>query len=71
MLARVSSVTFQVAWGAIPLGSLLAAVLLQSLSPAVTMGIVAALLAVTAVAATADRSMRGAGSATDPGGTTA
>jgi predicted MFS family arabinose efflux permease len=66
MLARVSSVSFQVAWGAIPLGSLLAGVLLSSLSPVATMGIAASLLAVTAVAATAARSMRRAGSATDP-----
>ena len=66
MLARVSSVSFQVAWGAIPLGSLLAGVLLSSLSPVTTMGIAASLLAVTAVVATAARSMRRAGSATDP-----
>lgn len=66
MLARVSSVSFQVAWGAIPLGSLLAGVLLSSLSPVTTMGIAASLLAVTAVAATAARSMRRAGSASDP-----
>lgn len=66
MLARVSSVSFQVAWGAIPLGSLLAAVLLQSVSPAATLGITASLLAVTAVVATAARPMRRAGSATDP-----
>jgi predicted MFS family arabinose efflux permease len=65
MLARVSSVSFQVAWGTIPLGSLLAGVLLQSLSPVATMGITASLLAVTTIVATAARSMRRAGSATD------
>ena len=66
MLARVSSVTFQVAWGAIPVGSLLAGILLSSLSPTATMGIAAAVLAVTAVAATAARSLRQAGSPADP-----
>jgi len=66
MLARVSSVTFQVAWGAVPIGSLLAAVLLSSLSPAATMGIAASLVALTAAASTAAGSMRHAGSAADP-----
>ena len=66
MLARASSVSLQIAWGAIPLGSLLAGVLLESLSPDAVMGIVAAAVAVTAVAATAAPTMRHAGSPRDP-----
>lgn len=65
VLARVSSVTFQVAWGAIPLGSLLAAALLRSMSATRVAVIIAIALAVTAAAATASASMRRAGSAAD------
>lgn len=67
ILARVSSVTFQIAWGAIPFGSLLAAVLLGSLSAARVIVIIAVALAVTAAAATASASVRGAGGMADRG----
>jgi len=66
MLARVSSVVFQVAWGVIPLGSLLAGGLLMAMSPASVMAIVALLLGLTAILATTSRPLRNAGSATDP-----
>jgi hypothetical protein len=66
MLARVSSVTLQIAWGAIPLGSLLAAALLGSMSATRVAVIIAVALAVTATAATASASVRGAGGRTDP-----
>jgi MFS family permease len=66
MLARVSSVAFQVAWGVMPLGSLLAGGLLAAISPANVMAIVALLLGLTAIIATASRPMRSAGSASDP-----
>jgi predicted MFS family arabinose efflux permease len=61
MLGRTSSVTLQVAWGVIPLGSLLAGFLLQVLSPSGAIGVVAAGMAGTAVAATALAPVRDAG----------
>ena len=42
MMGRTSSVAVQMAWGVIPLGSLLAGFLLQVLSPAAAMAVVAA-----------------------------
>jgi hypothetical protein len=67
MLARVSSVTFQIAWGAIPLGSLLAAALLGSMSATRVAVIISVVLAVTAAAATVSASVRGAGGTADRG----
>ena len=61
LLGRTSSVALQVAWGVIPLGSLLAGFLLQELSPSAVMTVVAAGMAVTAVAATALTPIRHAG----------
>jgi predicted MFS family arabinose efflux permease len=61
MMARTSSVSLQVAWGVVPLGSLLAGFLLQVLSPPAAMAVVAAGMAVTAVAATALAPVRNAG----------
>jgi MFS family permease len=61
MLGRVSSLSVQIAWGVIPLGSLLAGFLLQVMSPAATMAAAAAGMAVTALAATATRPIRRAG----------
>ena len=61
LLGRTSSVAVQIGWGAIPLGSLLAGVLLQALTPAATMALIAAGMAVTAVAATALPPIRDAG----------
>jgi MFS family permease len=61
LLGRTSSVALQVAWGVIPLGSLLAGFLLQALSPAATMTAVAAGMAVTAAAATVLAPVRDAG----------
>jgi hypothetical protein len=61
LLGRTSSVAMQIAWGVIPLGSLLAGFLLQALSPAAAMTIVAAGMAVTAAAATAVGPVRDAG----------
>ena len=61
LLGRTSSVALQVAWGVIPLGSLLAGFLLQALSPAATMTVVAAGMAVTALAATVVAPVRDAG----------
>jgi Transmembrane secretion effector len=61
MMARTSSVSLQVAWGVIPLGSLLAGFLLQVLSPPAAMAVVAAGMAGTAVAATALAPVRNAG----------
>jgi hypothetical protein len=54
-------VALQVAWGVIPLGSLLGGFLLQAVSPAAAMTVVAAGMAVTAVAATALAPVRDAG----------
>lgn len=65
MLARVSSVTFQIAWGVIPLGSLLAGVLLGSMSASRVAVILSVTLAVTAAAATLSAAVRGAGGAAD------
>ncbi len=53
LLGRTSSVAVQIAWGVTPLGSLLAGFLLQALSPAEALAVVAAGRAVTAAAATA------------------
>jgi MFS family permease len=61
LLGRTSSVTLQIGWGAIPLGSLLAGFLLQALAPATTVALIAAGMAVTAVAATALAPIRDAG----------
>jgi MFS family permease len=61
LMGRTSSVSLQVAWGVIPLGSLLAGFLLQVLSPPPAMAIVAAGMAVTAIAATALAPVRSAG----------
>jgi predicted MFS family arabinose efflux permease len=61
LLGRTSSVAVQVAWGVIPLGSLLAGFLLQAFSPSAAMTLVAAGMAVTALAATALAPVRGAG----------
>jgi MFS family permease len=61
LLGRTSSVSVQIAWGVIPLGSLLAGYLLQALSPSVTMTVVTAGMGLTAVAATALAPIRHAG----------
>jgi len=61
LLGRTSSVALQVAWGVIPLGSLLAGFLLQALSPAAAMTVVAAGMAATALAATVLPPVRDAG----------
>ena len=61
LLGRTSSVALQVAWGVIPLGSLLAGFLLQELSPAAAMTVVAAGMAATALAATVLPPVRDAG----------
>jgi hypothetical protein len=66
LLGRTSSVALQVGWGVIPIGSLLAGFLLQELSPAAAMTVVAAGMAVTAVAATALRPIRHAGRSERP-----
>ena len=72
LLGRTSSVAMQIAWGVIPLGSLLAGFLLQALSPAVAITVVAAGMAVTALAATIVAPVRDAGRRTPgaPGPTT-
>jgi predicted MFS family arabinose efflux permease len=61
LLGRTSSVALQVAWGVIPLGSLLAGFLLQDLSPSAAMTVVAVGMMVTAIAATALAPVRDAG----------
>jgi predicted MFS family arabinose efflux permease len=61
LLGRTSSVALQVGWGVIPLGSLLAGFLLQALSPAATISVVAAGMAVTALVATVVAPVRDAG----------
>jgi hypothetical protein len=61
LLGRTSSVALQIAWGVIPLGSLLAGFLLQALSPTAAMTVVAAGMAVTAATATALGPVRDAG----------
>ncbi|HEY6295459.1 MAG TPA: MFS transporter [Streptosporangiaceae bacterium] len=61
LMGRTSSVSLQVAWGIIPLGSLLAGFLLQVLSPPAAMAVVAAGMGVTAIAATALAPVRNAG----------
>jgi MFS family permease len=61
LLGRTSSVALQIAWGVLPLGSLLAGFLLQAVSPTAAMTVVAAGMAVTAVAATALAPVRDAG----------
>ncbi len=66
MLGRTSSLALQIAWGVIPLGSLLAGFLLQEFSPSAAMTVVAAGMAVTAVAATALASIRRAGRGEHP-----
>jgi predicted MFS family arabinose efflux permease len=64
MLGRTSSVSLQVAWGVIPLGSLLAGFLLQVLSPPAAMAVVAVGMAGAAIAATALAPVRNAGRGT-------
>jgi Transmembrane secretion effector len=61
MLGRTSSVALQIAWGTIPLGSLLAGFLLQELSPSAAIGVVAAGMGAVALAATATGPIRRAG----------
>ena len=61
LMGRTSSVSLQVAWGVIPLGSLLAGFLLQVLSAPAAMAVVAAGMGVTAIAATALAPVRNAG----------
>ena len=61
LMGRTSSVSLQVAWGVIPLGSLLAGFLLQVLSAPSAMAVVAGGMAVTAIAATALAPVRNAG----------
>ncbi|MGD0068135.1 MAG: MFS transporter [Streptosporangiaceae bacterium] len=61
LLGRTSSVTLQVGWGVIPLGSLLAGFLLQEFSPAAAITLVAVGMGLTAVAATALTPIRSAG----------
>jgi predicted MFS family arabinose efflux permease len=61
LLGRTSSVAVQVAWGVIPLGSLLAGFLLQVLSPSAAMAVVAAGMTLTALAATMLAPVRDAG----------
>jgi MFS family permease len=61
MLGRTSSVALQIAWGTIPLGSLLAGFLLQELSPSVAIGVVAAGMGAVALAASATGPIRRAG----------
>jgi predicted MFS family arabinose efflux permease len=61
LLGRTSSVAVQVAWGVIPLGSLLAGFLLQALSPSAAMAVVAAGMTLTALAATMLAPVRDAG----------
>jgi MFS family permease len=61
LLGRTTSVALQIGWGVIPIGSLLAGVLLQALSPSAAMTVVAAGMTVTAIAATALAPVRNAG----------
>ncbi len=61
LLGRTSSVALQVAWGVIPLGSLLAGFLLQAMSPSAAMTVIAVGMAVTAIAATVLAPVRDAG----------
>jgi hypothetical protein len=61
MLGRTSSVTMQISWGTIPLGSLLGGVLLQEFTPATAMAMVAAGMGLVALAATAASPIRRAG----------
>jgi len=61
LLGRTSSVALQIAWGVIPLGSLLAGFLLQALSPSAAMAVVAAGMTLTAIAATVLAPVRDAG----------
>jgi len=61
MLGRISSVALQIAWGTIPLGSLLAGFLLEDMSPSAAIGLVAAAMGVVALAASATGPIRRAG----------
>ena len=61
MLGRTSSVALQIAWGTIPLGSLLAGFLLQEMSPSAAIGMVAAGMGAVALAASATGPIRRAG----------
>ena len=58
LLGRVSSVTMQLGWGAIPLGSLAAGYLLAGLGAAGAMLVLAAAMTLTAAAATATPAIR-------------
>jgi predicted MFS family arabinose efflux permease len=58
ILGRVSSVTFQLGWGAIPLGSLAAGCLLAGLGPVRAMLVLASAMVCTAAAATATPAIR-------------
>lgn len=61
MLGRTSSMAVQIAWGTIPLGSLLAGFGLQAFSPSVVLGMVAAGMAIIALTATLTSPIRRAG----------
>ena len=61
MLGRTSSVALQIAWGTIPLGSLIAGFLLQGVGPSRAIAVVAAGMGVVALAASATGSIRRAG----------
>lgn len=65
MLARVSSVSIQIAWGVMPAGSLLAGVLLSRLPAATVIAVTAAGIAVIAVSAAITPAVRGAGGPRD------
>ncbi len=67
LMGRTSSVSLQIAWGVVPLGSLLAGFLLQVLSPSAAMAVIAAGMAGAAIAATALAPVRGAGRQARPG----
>jgi MFS family permease len=60
LLGRVQSVEMLLSWGAIPLGSLAAGVLLQQLGPARAMVAFASIMAAIAIAGTLSRSLRDA-----------
>jgi MFS family permease len=66
MLARVSGVNLQIAWGALPLGSLLAGALLSTLSGAQVMVATGAGMTAVAVAAMLSPAVRRAGGDQDP-----
>jgi MFS family permease len=61
MLGRTSSVALQIGWGAIPLGSLLAGLLLQTFAPDTVMAVVSCAMATVALIATSLPPIRHAG----------